>query len=41
MLGAHINLVGHYRFELPAPVAAARRRDVYLPPGDLPPPTAR
>lgn len=31
MLHAHINLLGHYRFELPPPVAAGERRAILLP----------
>jgi TnpA family transposase len=30
-LHAHINLLGHYRFELPPPVAAGERRAILLP----------
>jgi len=30
MLHAHINLLGHYSFELPPPVAADERRAICL-----------
>jgi hypothetical protein len=31
MLHAHINLLGHFRFELPPPVAAGERRAIRMP----------
>jgi hypothetical protein len=36
MLHTHVNLLGHYRFELPPPVAAGERRAIRLA-GSRPP----
>ncbi len=41
MLHAHVNVIGHYRFELPAPVAAGHHRPIRLPDNRPAPPRPR
>ncbi len=41
MLHAHVNVIGHYRFELPAPVAAGHHRAIRLPDNRPAPPRPR